>query len=273
VLFIARSGSALYVAHKGSDEESCWIDVIPAETVRALRIREYRNDKLKCNAIPSDDVPELAAVTTSGGSGTVTPAPVIVTVPAPRVAIVGPPVTVTETTTTVIEPPPTTVTETVASPPVTVTQVRTIERPAGAYQLGDGRWGIPVESVKPPLRLTISAPRYSRTPLDDTRPILVTFRVSTANGYVVEGARVYVRALRANYFDNAEATTGHWGFARLCLRPTDELPFGPGVRIALFVRAWNPSEPLLAGTSQRRLVQLHLGERRTTAGVETPACA
>jgi hypothetical protein len=97
-------------------------------------------------------------------------------------------------------------------------------------------------------------------------PLTASFTITATGGYVVEGARVFVRALRHGYFKNTqEATTNEHGIAVIRLQPTNSLPYGAGVRIALFVRARNPAEPILSGISARRLVQLHLGARTPSA--------
>jgi hypothetical protein len=250
-LFIARTSDTLYVARDGDKRFGCRIEVIPNDTVRSLRLREFRRDKSGCKESDAEVVPVRTTRTTT----------ITVTEPARTVTVASGTVTIAPSTVTVPGRP-----VTVQAKPVTVTRTQEVERPAGAHRLDDGRWAIPIQSVRPPLRLMISAPTYSRPLLQDTSALQATFDVKAVRGYVVEGARVYVRALRANYFEPVkEATSDSHGVARICLRPTSELPFGSSVRIALFVRAWNPDEPLLAGSSQRRLVELRLGPRASPA--------
>jgi hypothetical protein len=244
-LFIARTSDTVYVARTDPRAGgACRIQVLPVSAVADLRIGGRANEGFcptgNGQAVvtgPKMRTVTLAARTTTVTRGTVTIAPATVTLPADTVTVPSPPLTVT-------------MTETVAAP-----------RPAGAHRV-NGIWSIPVASVQSPDRLAISAPHFARAPLTDTNPLTVTFTISDARGYRVEGARVFLAGSRSIYFrSTARATSVEDGTVKLVLHPTDRLPFGKGVRVALLVRAWNGSEPLLAGVSTRRFVELHLGER------------
>jgi hypothetical protein len=256
-LFIARTSDAVYVARKARREKDCRIVVLPTAAVRELRIS--RRASQKCpeetgsarQPQPQPEPPPTIVTTTITTTDTKT---VSTTVPSPTVTVSGgivtiAPITVTQPPTTVPGPTQTQIVTTTTRVPV----------PAGARKVDDS-WSIPVASVRPPDQLMISPPRYSRSPLRDTRPLMVTFTVRDRSGYLVVGAGVFIRAMRSNYFPGPKtARTDAHGDAKIVLHPTAQLPFENGVRVALFVRAWNPNESILGGVSNRRLIQLGLG--------------
>ena len=85
------------------------------------------------------------------------------------------------------------------------------------------------------------------------------YRVTDTRGYVVRDALVYTVGLPYSYaHPAAETPTGTDGYAVINITPTAALPLTKGTTIVFFVRARKASDPLLAGVSNRRLVQVRV---------------
>jgi hypothetical protein len=139
------------------------------------------------------------------------------------------------------------------------TAVVTSALPAGAITLLDGKISIPVTSVTAPERLIVSGVSFSPSPARSRTPITARFRVTDTRGYVIRDALVYALGLPYGWIQNApETPTGTDGYAVIHLTPTANLPLQNGKALVIFVRARNPNDTLLAGVSNRRLVQLRL---------------
>lgn len=118
---------------------------------------------------------------------------------------------------------------------------------------------INANEVTPPNRLVISGVAFSPQRLTTRAPFQARFRVTDVHGRPVGGALVYAIALPYGWVKPApEATTGTDGWATIQFTPTSNLPFNNSA-LVLFVRARKASDPLLAGVSNRRLVQIRIG--------------
>ena len=118
---------------------------------------------------------------------------------------------------------------------------------------------ISASQVTPPNRLVISGVAFSPQRLTTRAPFQARFRVTDVHGRPVGGALVYAIALPYGWVQPApEAATGTDGWATITMTPTPNLPLTNSA-LVLFVRARNASDPLLAGVSNRRLVQIRIG--------------
>jgi hypothetical protein len=128
--------------------------------------------------------------------------------------------------------------------------------PAGAVRLPDGKISIPATSVSLPERLVINELAFTPNPLrnrNDT--ITARFRIYDTRNYVVRDALVFVTPLPYGWTSQpAETITGQDGWATVTMRATKSLP--RKAAIVMFVRARKSGEFLLAGVSNRRLVQM-----------------
>ena len=118
---------------------------------------------------------------------------------------------------------------------------------------------IPVTAVTPPARLVPAQVQFSPNPVGiNTNSIEVRVRVQDTRGFFVSGALVFVRPTPL-VTSGAEVTTGSDGWATATLRPRTN--FGI-VRLQsnlqIFVRARKTGDPLFAGVSGRRLVQVRI---------------
>jgi hypothetical protein len=132
-------------------------------------------------------------------------------------------------------------------------------QPAGATTLPDGRTSIPASSVALPQRLVIANVEFTPNPVRSRDVITARFRVTDTRGYVVRDARVYVVGLPYSWTHaSREVATGSDGWAVIQITPTAAMPLKSGGAAVFFVRARKLGEPVLAGVSTRRLVQVRL---------------
>lgn len=130
------------------------------------------------------------------------------------------------------------------------TAITTTAPPAGTVQ---------VNSVTLPNRLVISAVKFTPNVITSRAPFQARFRVTDAQGHPVQGALVYTIGLPYGWVKNAaEQPTAADGWATITIVPTTQLPLAQGRALVMFVRARKASDPLLAGVSNRRLVQITL---------------
>jgi hypothetical protein len=82
--------------------------------------------------------------------------------------------------------------------------------------------------------------------------------VSDTRGFSIQGALVYALGLPYGWMRSApEVTTDSTGWATIPINPTASMPLRTGA-LVIFVRARKPGDPLLAGVSTRRLVQVSI---------------
>jgi hypothetical protein len=131
-----------------------------------------------------------------------------------------------------------------------------IAGPGGQIGLPGGLVSIPVTSVAPPERLIVNNVQFSPNPVTSrSQPIRVRFRITDTRGYVVRDALVFVRATPLVTSTPPERPTGTDGWVEFTVQPTARFPLG-GLSVQFFVRARKDGDPLLAGVSTRRLVQV-----------------
>jgi hypothetical protein len=114
---------------------------------------------------------------------------------------------------------------------------------------------VPVSSVSLPNQLTVATAQFVPSVLRSTAPFEARFKVTESKNRTVSGALVYAIALPYGIIRPAgEVTTGADGWATIVFHPTKALPRRGSVQF--FVRARKPGDSLLAGVSNRRLVQV-----------------
>lgn len=129
--------------------------------------------------------------------------------------------------------------------------------PPGAIRLTDGKYSIPVTSVSPPERLVSAEIVFTPNPVRSRkRPIELRVRVLDTRGYVVRDALVFARSTPLLTTAPGEQRTGRDGWVRLRMRPNADFPLGGGSNVQFWVRVRKSTDPLLAGISNRRLVQV-----------------
>jgi len=115
---------------------------------------------------------------------------------------------------------------------------------------------ISVTQVNPPDRLIIDKLTFTPNPTSTRNPIVARFHVSDTRGFSIAGALVYALGLPYGWtFAAPEAPTDSSGWATITLRPTSNMPIHRPGALVIFVRARKPGDNLLAGVSNRRLVQ------------------
>jgi hypothetical protein len=113
---------------------------------------------------------------------------------------------------------------------------------------------VPVASVSLPNRLSVSV-QFLPGVLRSAAPFTARFKVTEAKNRTVSSALVYALALPYGIVQPAgEVTTGADGTAVITFHPTTAFPRRGAVQF--FVRVRKPAESLLAGVSNRRLVQV-----------------
>lgn len=120
---------------------------------------------------------------------------------------------------------------------------------------------VAASSVALPDRLVIDNVKFSPTRVDTLTTFTGRFHVSeTQGGKSVSGALVSLTALPYAWAKNAsgEVQTDSTGWATLNISPSAGLPLGKHVAIVMFVRARVQGQPVLAGSSVRRLVQIRV---------------
>jgi hypothetical protein len=119
---------------------------------------------------------------------------------------------------------------------------------------------IPVAAVNPPQRLVPAEVRFNPNPIrSSTRSIQVRVRVRDTRNFLVSGALVFVRSTPLVTTSSGEATSGNDGWATVTLHARSNygiIRFQDNLQI--FVRARKAGDPLFAGVSGRRLVQVRI---------------
>jgi hypothetical protein len=119
-----------------------------------------------------------------------------------------------------------------------------------------GTGAIQVADLSAPARLAIGQQSVSPgvvTP--SVRSIQVHVRVTACNGRPVQGALVFASPVPYNQYEGGELATGSDGTVTLTMAQRAGFPAtAHQQRLALFIRARKPGEPVLGGISSRRLV-------------------
>jgi len=136
------------------------------------------------------------------------------------------------------------------------TAVVTNPGPAGAIKLPSGQTSIPASSVTLPERLVIDNVKFQPQTLTNRGSILARIHVSDTRGFVVRDALLLVTPLPYGWArGGGEVTTAQDGWATLTIRPTINMPLRRGA-LVMFLRARVQGQPVLSGSSSRRLVQV-----------------
>ncbi len=139
-------------------------------------------------------------------------------------------------------------TSTTPPPPTTL--------PPGAIRLPNGKYSIPVTSVSEPERLVAEQIVFTPNPVRSReRPLELRVRVLDTRGYVVRDALVFARSTPLVTSAPGEQRSARDGWARLRMTPRADFPLGGG-SVQFFVRVRKPTDDLLTGVSNRRLVQV-----------------
>jgi hypothetical protein len=158
-----------------------------------------------------------------------------------------------------------TVTAKNASGSTSATSAQTAAVTAAGSSSGGGTQGsatsVAASSVVLPDRLVVDNVKFSPTRVSTRSTFTGRFHVSeTQGGHPVSGALVSLTALPYAWAKNAsgEVQTDSTGWATISIRPSVNLPLGKRVAIVMFVRARVQGQPVLAGSSVRRLVQIRV---------------
>jgi hypothetical protein len=115
---------------------------------------------------------------------------------------------------------------------------------------------IAVSQVNAPDRLVIDRVAFAPNPTATRNPIVARFHVSDTRGFSVAGALVYALGLPYGWtYAAPETPTDSSGWATITMRPTANMPIHRPGALVVFVRVRKPGDNLLAGVSNRRLVQ------------------
>ncbi len=129
--------------------------------------------------------------------------------------------------------------------------------PPGAIRLPSGKYSIPVTSVSEPERLVAEQIVFTPSPVRSReRPLELRVRVLDTRGYVVRDALVFARSTPIVTSAPGEQRSAQDGWARLRMTPRADFPLGGGRSVQFFVRVRKPTDDLLTGVSNRRLVQV-----------------
>lgn len=129
--------------------------------------------------------------------------------------------------------------------------------PPGQIVLPTGERSIPVTSVTGGERLVVANVVFAPNPVTTRdRPINVRIRVKDTRGYVVSGALVFIRSTPRLTTGGDLRVTELDGWVSYDLMPFRTFPTRRGQNVQFFVKAYRAGDPVLAGVSTRRLVQV-----------------
>ena len=146
---------------------------------------------------------------------------------------------------------------TAASNPTATVQASGPALPPGATKLPNGKYSIPATSVALPARLVIDGIRFVPNPVRSRRTTIeLRVHVSDTRGFSVRDVLVFARSTPLVTSGVGEQRSGQDGWATVRLTPQRDFPLRRGYSVQLFVRARKDGDPILAGVSTRRLVQV-----------------
>jgi hypothetical protein len=129
--------------------------------------------------------------------------------------------------------------------------------PPGAIRLSNGDVSIPVSSVSEPERLVVGEVEFTPNPVRSReRPLEMRVRVIDTRGYVVRDALVFTRSTPLLTSSPGEQRSGRDGSVRFRMTLDESFPLGGDRNVQFWVRVRKPTDELLAGVSNRRLVQV-----------------
>ena len=131
--------------------------------------------------------------------------------------------------------------------------------PPGAIRLPGGKYSIPVTSVSPPERLVAGEVAFTpKRVRSRQQPLELRVRVLDTRGHAVRDALVFARSTPLLTSSPGEVRTGRDGWVRLRMTLRSNFPLD-GTSVQFFIRVRKQGDPLLAGVSNRRLVQVATG--------------
>jgi hypothetical protein len=125
----------------------------------------------------------------------------------------------------------------------------------GPVTAGSGRASVSVSQVSLPQRLIVQQVKFTPNPVHGQRAIRIRVLVADTRGFVVRGALVFVRSTPLLTTTPPEQVTNANGYVTFKVFTKRGFPHTRG-NVQFFVRARKAGEPLLAGVSSRRLVQV-----------------
>ena len=125
----------------------------------------------------------------------------------------------------------------------------------GPVTAASGRPSVSIEQVSLPQRLIVEQVKFTPNPVHRQRVIRIRVLVSDTRGFVVRGALVFVRSTPLLTTTPPEQITNADGYVTFKVFTRRGFPRTRG-NVQFFVRARKPGEPILAGVSSRRLVQV-----------------
>jgi hypothetical protein len=129
--------------------------------------------------------------------------------------------------------------------------------PPGAIKLPNGKVSIPVSSVSLPVRLVVGDVVFTPNPVRSRqRPLELRVQVVDTRGYVVRDALVFARATPLLTSAPGEQRSGRDGSVRFRMMPGADFPLQDGHNVQFWVRTRKQGDDVLAGVSNRRLVQV-----------------
>jgi hypothetical protein len=140
------------------------------------------------------------------------------------------------------------------SAPTAVVKQAAAPGPGGVINLPGGERSIPVTNVPKGERLIISQVRFDPRVVTSRNEVTIRARIVDTRGFIVRGALVFVRATpRVTSGDTGTTATDGW--VTLQVQPLSTFPLKRGA-VQFFLRAYRSGDPVLAGISSRRLVQI-----------------
>lgn len=135
-------------------------------------------------------------------------------------------------------------------------QTAVVTKPGAAPPPSTGT--IEATQVELPNRLTINSVKFTPGRLTSRRTFTGRFHVVDSNGRPVSDALVLLTVLPYSWghTTSGEVRTDQTGWATIKITPTRNLPLGKRVGLVMFLRARVEGQPVLAGSSTRRLVQV-----------------
>lgn len=154
------------------------------------------------------------------------------------------------------------------SVPTAVVQPGEPPGPGGQIRLPNGKISVPIENVSLPARLIIDEVQFSPNPVRSRRTaITVRVHVSDTRGFVVRGALVYFRSTPLLTTVPPETATQLDGWVTMRTRPRPPrpglvFPLRNGLNVQFYVQARKAGEPVIAGVTATRLVQVRTARPR-----------
>jgi hypothetical protein len=118
---------------------------------------------------------------------------------------------------------------------------------------------IQIAQLAAPARLSVTSAAVVRPVTRSARSVQFDIQITACGGRPVQGANVYATPIPYNQFAGTAAHTDANGKVTITEKRQKGFPAGRHQRLlAVFIRAWNTSEPITAGVSTSRVVAFHI---------------